>query len=226
MILAAVALAFGMIAIDSRIDAKRVDERLAWVFTISSDGSRAMLSSIATSMITVAGVIFSITIVTLSLASSQYTSRILRNFIRDRINQVVLGTFVAIFAYCVIVLRVVRGSDEVEFIPALSVLLAVVLSLLGIVMLVVYVHHVATTIQESNILQSATEETLAAIDELFPEKFGEPPPPPPSLPRVDADWQKVAAATLGYVQSVDREHPRRGQRSDPAIRQFERGRHD
>jgi uncharacterized membrane protein len=80
-----------------------------------------MLSSIAGSLITVAGLTFSLTVVAMAQASSQYTSRILRNFMRDRSNQFVLDFFVGIFAYCLIVLRTIRGGDEGRFIPSLAV---------------------------------------------------------------------------------------------------------
>ena len=72
--------------------------------------NRTLLATLASSMITIAGVVFSITIVALSLASSQYTPRILRNFMGDRVNQAVLGTFVAIFAYCLVMMRTIRGA--------------------------------------------------------------------------------------------------------------------
>ena len=71
-------------------------------------------------MITVAGVVFSITLVALSLTSSQYTSRVIRIFMRDRVNQVVLGVFVGIFAYCLVVLRTIRGGDEQTFVPSVG----------------------------------------------------------------------------------------------------------
>ena len=71
-------------------------------------------------MITVAGVTFSMTLVTLSLASGQYTSRILRNFMRDRVTQAVLGIFTGIFIYCLVVLRTIRGGEESGFIPNLA----------------------------------------------------------------------------------------------------------
>lgn len=74
--------------------------------------ARAMLSTIAGSMMTVVGVTFSMTLLTLALASSQYTSRVLRNFMRNRITQIVLGIFAGIFTYCLIVLRTIRGGDE------------------------------------------------------------------------------------------------------------------
>jgi uncharacterized membrane protein len=82
------------------------------LFGASAEGSREMLSTIAGSMMTVVGVTFSMTLVTLALASSQYTSRILRNFMGDRVTQVVLGVFSGIFAYCLIILRTIRSGDE------------------------------------------------------------------------------------------------------------------
>ncbi|MGZ8392671.1 MAG: DUF2254 family protein, partial [Gemmatimonadales bacterium] len=98
----AVVLAVGLVEVDSNIGRERLTD---WprLFGAGAEGSRGLLSAIAGSMITVAGVTFSITIVALSLASGQYTSRILRNFMRDRANQVVLGVFVGVFAYCLVV---------------------------------------------------------------------------------------------------------------------------
>ena len=90
-----------------------------------------MLSAIATSMITVAGVTFSITIVAITQASNQFTPRILRNFMRDRANQFVLGVFAGVFAYCLVVLRTVRGGEE-AFIPSLSINVGLLIALAGV----------------------------------------------------------------------------------------------
>ncbi len=118
-----------------------------------------MLAAIATSMITVAGVAFSITIVTLSLASTQYTPRILRNFMRDRANQAVLGAFVSIFTYCLIVLRNIRSPDEGSpFVPLFAVFFGVLLALLSIGCLIFFIHHVAASIQASTILSVIAKE--------------------------------------------------------------------
>src|SRR3970040_765652 len=114
-----------------------------------------MLSTIAGSMITVAGVIFSITIVSLSLASSQYSSRVLRSFMRDRRNQVVLGVFVGIFAYCLVVLRTIRGGDEGAFVPSMAVLGGMVLAFVGIGYLIYFIHHISMSIQASSIIAAA-----------------------------------------------------------------------
>jgi uncharacterized membrane protein len=123
-----------------------------------------MLSTIASSMMTVVGVTFSMTLVTLALASSQYTSRVLGNFMRSRITQAVLGIFAGIFTYCLIVLRVIRGSDEAAFVPGIAVLVAVVLALAGIGVLILFIHHIATSIQASSIICSVADETIAAIE--------------------------------------------------------------
>ena len=104
--------------------------------------------------------------------ASQYTSFILRNFMRDRANQTVLGIFLGIFVYCVVVLRTIRGGDEGEFAPSLAVLFGVVLSLVGIGCLIFFIHHIASSIQAESIIKSAADETIDAIDRLFPDEMG------------------------------------------------------
>ncbi len=83
-------------------------------------------------MITVAGLIFSLTLATLAQVASQYTSRLLRNFIRDLTNQVVMDFFVSIFVYCLVVLRTIRGGDEGSFVPSLAVAFGLLLALMSI----------------------------------------------------------------------------------------------
>ena len=175
-----------------------------------AEGSRGMLTAIASSMITVAGVAFSITIVTLSLASTQYTPRILRNFMRDRANQFVLGTFVSIFTYCLIVLRTIRGGAERDgggFVPLVAVAFAVVLALFSIACLIFFIHHVATSIQASTILKAIAKETEAAIDALHPDELGDSAESdaaerswPPNI-----SWQPVCSNRSGYLQHGDAE---------------------
>jgi hypothetical protein len=131
-----------------------------------------MLSTIAGSMMTVVGVTFSMVLMTLALASSQYTSRILRNFMRDRVTQVVLGIFAGIFTYCLIVLRTIRGGEDGGFVPSLAVSFGVVLAMGGIGVLIFFIHHIAASIQASNIIASVADETMLAVDRLFPEKLG------------------------------------------------------
>jgi uncharacterized membrane protein len=166
-----------------------------------------MLSAIASSIITVTGVAFSITIVTFALASSQYTSRVLRNFMGDRGNQSVLGVLLGVFAYCLVVLRTIRGGDEGVFVPSLAVLAAVLLALVAIGFLVFFIHHVADSIQASSIIQSVAEETNRTIDRLYPRASEEPGLD--TQARLTGaqvtEWVDIPARKTGYLQALDRE---------------------
>lgn len=172
MAVAAAGLSFGAIQLDE-FTTTTVLDRLSWVYTGGPEGARAVLSTIASSMITVAGVTFSITIVALTLASQQFGPRLLRNFLRDPGNQIVLGTFVSTFIYCLLVLRTVRGSDEEEFVPHLAVTLGVGLAMLSLGVLIYFIHHVATSIQAARIIANVAEDLEGAINQLFPDSVGE-----------------------------------------------------
>jgi uncharacterized membrane protein len=199
-------LAVGLIEADSSGSRDWMDD---WprLFGAGAAGARGMLATIAGSMMTVVGVTFSMTLVTLALASSQYTSRILRNFMSDRVTQVVLGIFAGIFTYCLIVLRTIRGGDEGGFVPSLSVAVSVVLAIGGIGALIFFIHHIAASIQASSIIASVAEETMVAVDRLFPEKLRQAPvddeADPSPLPLPVRNWQAVMARRNGYLQSVD-----------------------
>src|SRR5438105_2982845 len=116
----AVLLAFALIELDRQRGAEAIT-MVPWIFRGDADSARAVLSTIAGSMITVAGTVYSITIVVLTLASVQFAPRVLRSFIRDRSNQVVLGTFVATFTYCLLVLPAVHSSEREQFVPITAV---------------------------------------------------------------------------------------------------------
>jgi uncharacterized membrane protein len=197
------------------------------LFGASAAGTRGVLSTIAGSMMTVVGVTFSMVLVTLALASSQYTSRILRNFMRDRVTQVVLGIFAGVFTYCLIVLRTIRGGDEIGFIPGLAVSFGVVLAIGGISVLIFFIHHIAASIQASSIIASVADETLLAIDRLFPEKLGQGPvdddedQSPHPLPA--RNWQAVPVKGNGYIQGADNATLLRLAREHKTIVRMERG---
>ncbi|WPL13566.1 hypothetical protein Thiosp_03373 [Thiorhodovibrio litoralis] len=150
---------------------------------------------------------FSITLVALSLTSSQYSSRVIRNFMRDRVDQWVLGVFLGIFAYCLVVLRTIRGGDEGVFVPTLAVLVALILAFFGIAVLIHFIHHIATSIQASSIVSTATEETHEAVEHLFPDALGadddENADGDPASALATLPWLAVAASKSGYVESLD-----------------------
>ena len=197
------------------------------LFGASAAGARGMLSTIAGSMMTVVGVTFSMVLVTLALASSQYTSRILRNFMRDRATQIVLGVFAGIFTYCLIVLRTIRGGDEGGFVPSLAVAFGVVLAIGGISTLIFFIHHIASSIQASSIIASVANETLAAVDRLFPGQLGQDPPDGDGdealLPLRELHWQSIPAQRNGYIQNVDNAALLRLAREHQTIVRMERG---
>lgn len=200
LVLGCAAVASALIAIDARFDPQIV-QRWPQLFSGGPEGAREILSAIATSMITVAGVSFSITIVTLSLASNQYSPRVLRNFMRDRVNQVVLGTFVGVFTYCILVLQSVR-SDDNQFVPQLALWMGVLLAFAAIGGLVVFIHHIAVTIQASEIVTRIADETLAALRSA---QRGEPENSDifEIKEREVARWRDVAAERSGYIQDIN-----------------------
>ena len=207
LVLAGIGLGIGLVQVDVWYGSDwKIDDRNPF-FGVGAAGSRAMLAAIASSMITVAGVAFSITIVTLALGSSQYTPRILRNFMRDRWNQFVLGMFVGIFVYCLIVMRTIRagGEDEFSFVPVLAVFVAVLLALSSIACLIFFIHHTAASIQASTILARINDETKESIRHSLPEEAGaheEIADAAAPVPR-NGNWTPIAAAGTGYVQRVD-----------------------
>jgi len=204
MAAASVVFSIVMIEVDRALTAQ-----LSWVYTGGPEGARVVLSTIAASMITVAGVTFSITIVALTLASQQFGPRLLRNFLRDLGNQITLGTFVATFIYCLLVLRTVRGTDDEQFVPHLAVTVGVVLAMLSLSVLIVFIHHVATSIQASQVIANVAADLEGAIDRLFPEQMGRGPVPDPSERAACAPSptfegaHAIVAVGGGYVQAVD-----------------------
>lgn len=177
-----------------------------WFLGGGAEGARGALSAIAGGLITVTGVVFSVTVVALQLASSQFTPRVLRNFTADRSNQVVLGVFIGTFTYSLLVLRVVRsdtaGGDA--FVPQIAVSVAVGLVLISIGFLIFFINHASRSIQISVILDRVTRLTLLHVERLFPDKIGESDRTIVSPPSVlTGQSAPVGAAETGYLQAVD-----------------------
>jgi uncharacterized membrane protein len=170
-------------------------EKGVGLFPGDAQAARVVLSVVAGSLITVAGLAFSITIVTLQLVSSQYTPRALRSLLGDRTNQVVAGAFVGIFAYCLLVLRSVR----VDFVPSLAVTGAIVLGLVGLALLLVFIHHVGQTIKVDEICARVMRETMRAAERLYPEPFGAPEPAPVAL---DGPASHLHLDRTGWVRTI------------------------
>lgn len=200
-------LALGCIRLD-RFDGIRPEGWLAWLYSGGPEGARALLATVAGSMITVAGVTFSITIVALTLASTQFGPRLLRNFMRDRVNQVVLGTFIATFVYCMLVLRTVRDLEETSFVPHVAVTVGLALAIVSMGVLLYFIHHVSSSIQADSVIRAVSVETEGAIRRLYPEDLGEvgspgADPAPEIFDHVTRDGAPLCAPRSGYVQAID-----------------------
>ena len=209
MAVAAGALAFATVAVDESLS-DEVLRVLAWVYTGGAEGASLVLSTIAGSMITIAGVVFSMTLVALSLASSQLGPRLLRNFMRDTTNQLVIGTFVSTFVYCLLVLRTIRRADEVLFVPHLSVTLGVLLALVSLGVLIYFIHHVAVSIQADQVIARVAAELMEGIERLFPAQIGHAEQKHEGE-ALDAGWpasfdrdaRPILAAEDGYLNFID-----------------------
>jgi uncharacterized membrane protein len=185
----------------------------SWVRTGSADAGREVLIGIAAAIITTIGVVFSITILALTLASQQFGPRMLRNFIRDPGNQMTLGVFVGTFVYSVLVLGSITGLPQGDFVPHLSITVAEALLLVDVAVLVYFIHHIAKSIQLPEVIASIARDLDRAIDAEFPvhhvaEETG-------TLPGADIAelsrtlqerGQEVAARQSGYLQFVSYAH--------------------
>jgi len=199
--LGAVALAITSVTLDVRIGSRDFD----WPWPIDPAGARTVLSTVAASIMTVTGVVFSITIVVLTLASSQFGPRLVRSFMYDRATQFALGTFLATFVYCLLVLCTVHRAEGEPFTPRISVSCAIALILLDVGVLIFFIDHMAVAIQAPTVIAKVSEELTRTIDELFPrERAGSPAGKPAGdLEPRGHDEGSLAAPRTGYVQNVD-----------------------
>ena len=183
-----------------------------WKFSGGAEGASAVMATVTGSMITITGVVFSMTLVALSLTSSQLGPRLLRNFMRNTTTQVVLGTFIATFLYCLIVLRTIKRGDGVSFVPHLSVTIGVFLAVVSIGVLIYFIHHVSVSIQANEIVARVGIELIEGIDRLIPERTRQETPqiqadPPDAafLETFNREARPVGADGDGYLQFIDSE---------------------
>jgi uncharacterized membrane protein len=135
-----------------------------WAISGGPDVARTVLTAIAAAVITVVGVVFSIVIVALTLTSTQFGPRMLRNFIRDRGTQLTLGTFVATFVYAVLALGSVGQGSHGAFVPHISVTVTLALMLADLAVLIYFLHHIARQIQLPEVIASIARDLQQAIE--------------------------------------------------------------
>jgi uncharacterized membrane protein len=147
-----------------------------WIRTGSAAVVPQVLIAIAAAVITVVGVVFSITILALTLASQQFGPRMMRNFVRDVGNQVTLGVFVGTFVYSVLALGSISSNASREFIPHLSTSVAEALLLVDVAVLIYFIHHIAKSIQLPEVIAGIAADLMHSIDAEFPLHVGDPVP--------------------------------------------------
>jgi len=173
-----------------------------FIYTGHAEGARELLATIATSIIGITGVVFSMTIVSLQLASSQFGPRLLRTFMRNRGSQVALGVFTGSFLYCIAVLPTIDASAEGS-IPHVAVTLAVALAFTSVGVLVYYIHHVAQSIHADSVAEAVGHELIGVIENHFPAGDDSPERGAPDFPAEGADGVAVEANGHGYLRYVE-----------------------
>lgn len=169
MIIAAIILAFDLQLLEKLVSVD-TDFLYGFFFLLGADGARSFLSTIAAATITIASITFSITIVVLNLASTQFGPRLIRNFREDRDIQAVLGFFTATFIYCLLVLRSIGSEGPGEALPTIAVLFATVLAIANVWVLIFFIHHIAKSIQVEEVISAVSNELFEKVDAFFSEE--------------------------------------------------------
>ncbi|SEH90733.1 Uncharacterized membrane protein [Mycolicibacterium rutilum] len=190
-------------------DVVGVDTSLPLTVEMNSNAATWLLSTVAGATITTAGVVFSLTVVSLQLASSQFSPRVMRSFIRDRVSQLVIGSLVATFVFCVLTLRHISG-DPTSNAPRVSMTTAIVLAVATVLLIIAYLNRLAYGLQVGEVVRTIAAEADEVIDEQARETRAETPAPnPPDHTGKDPiaeDHLAVHAAADGWVTQSGSRH--------------------
>ena len=173
------------------------------------EGARNVLSTIAQSMLTFTGLVFTVTMLVLQQASSQLSPRVLRTFLADRQNQVVLGLFVSTFVYTLVVLLDVRAAGSgTSFVPGLSVWISFLLLGAAVIAFVYYINHMAHSLRASTVIANIAADTVASIERTYPTRPDGPVDDPTTAERLDKlreslEWRIVDAPQAGTLTDFD-----------------------
>jgi uncharacterized membrane protein len=210
MSVAAVLLAVACLAIDAAIpDALLTDS--PFLYVADADAERSTLLSVGTVTLGTAGVVFSLTTVPLTVAASQFGSRLLRNFLRDRITQVVLGMYFATFIYCMVVLFSIPNRPEVAELPHIGTTVSLLMALTSFCLLVYFIHHIGVSLQAPTVIAEVGDELRRAIE--FHARIGTAEAPKEDASKaweafadiaaqVEQEGVRLDASKTGYVHAV------------------------
>ncbi|MFK7769060.1 MAG: DUF2254 domain-containing protein [Mariniblastus sp.] len=206
---------FGMIHFDQRWGKGIADAYP--MFNMSPPAARSILSTIVGAMVSTTGVVFSITIVALSLSSSQFGSRLIRTYRNRRTTHFTLGIFVSTSLFCILVLTSIREFNDYVFVPTTSVIIGILLTVVCLGTLVYYIHDMSQAIQAPNVIQQSANDLDNAIERLFPGTFGKQVArdatkeqlQSTSLKSIEENLDEpdfsVACTVAGYVQAIENE---------------------
>src|SRR3954454_5725478 len=190
---AGVALSFATLWIDGRTGYTLVPQSL----TGGPDASLSILSAVATSMVSLAALVLTITMVVVQLAMGQFSPRIVQPILKDKPSQLAIGIFVGTFAFAMLAMRdVVIGSSGGGKVPGLTVVTAFLLVVVSIAVLVVYVHHIGRSLRVSALIEIVGRDTRESLDRAY-QKPADDAPEPSSRGSV------IAAPKSGVVTHVD-----------------------
>lgn len=210
-VLGALILAPAMVYLDSQY-ATSIQQWFPFAFEGNAEGARLILGTIATSMATIVGVVFSITTVVLQLAADKYSPRVIIIFRRDRGQQVVLGAYLATFIYALLVARQVQDASKGRdaFIPGLSMWVALGLALSCLALLVYFIHHISEQLRVSDIACRIHSDVTENGKTLYPENVGRAYDPAhldeELVSRLESSMDKkqsVLSDGSGYLRQVD-----------------------
>lgn len=205
----AILLSMAMVSLDNSISISQ-EGWVRFFLVNSSDSARSILSTISGAMIGVAGTVFSVTLVALTLASSQFGPRLIKKFMYVRLNQIVLGSYISTYLYCLLVLNSVSDSNNYSFIPPISILVAILAAIANIILLIIFIHQIAVSIQADKVVSDISDFIARQVKALFPEKMGdelEKEDLTDSVLGISAYPYKVSikCTQSGYIQYIDSE---------------------
>ncbi len=204
-LVAAIALGVAVPSLDRHLDDSMPTWLSGWLFNGDAGAAQTVLDAISSSLITVTSLTFSLTVVTLQLASSQFSPRLLRTFSRDLFVQATLAVFLSTFVYSLTVLRLIRSADSTvdAFVPRAAVTLAFLLAVASVFALVLFLGHLTQTIRVETMLRNVHREATGTMRSTLPER-GDSGNHGGDAPTVPATAEVVLATASGFLTSTDR----------------------
>jgi uncharacterized membrane protein len=189
-VLAGIGLSLGTIAIDEAYDYGLVPQSISG----GPDAALEILGTVAASMVSLAALVLTITMVVVQLAMGQFSPRIVQRILQDKPSQLAIGVFVATFAHSILTLREVQTGSE-EVVPGLAVVVAFVLVIISIMVLVWYVNHIGRKLRVSALIELVGNDTRQLLNTIYADVDATPDPEP----------AMICAPGSGVITKIDHE---------------------